>query len=318
LIGTGSLPVVRVFDVATGREATPILAYNAFYNHGVRTAVGDLNGDGFLDIVTATRTGTGAIRVWDGLTHQRFTGALSQIDAFTGRSAHGAYVALSDVNGDGTLDIVAGSGLGGGAVKVFNGKTGKLLKTENPFGPQYAGGVRVAGGDVNGDGIGDIVAGQGALGSKVRISFGGSEAPRPVTFNAGAPKLRDGVFVTAADTTGDGIAEIVVGRGAEGGKGRASVGIFTLPAGGATPELTKTIGLSSIIYRFGARVGATDLNGDGLADIITGAGPLGGSRVQFFNGFTGGALGNLTAFGATPKLGVFVAAGAPPGTVRRG
>ena len=56
LTGPGSLPVIRIFDVATGVERTPLLAYPASYKNGILTAVGDLNGDGFLDIVTAQRT----------------------------------------------------------------------------------------------------------------------------------------------------------------------------------------------------------------------------------------------------------------------
>jgi hypothetical protein len=290
--------------------------------------VGDFNGDGFQDIVTATRTGTGAIRVFDGLTHDRLNiGTLSQINAFTGRAAHGAYVAVSDVNKDGTPDIIAGSGLGGGTVKVFDGKTGELLTayTDTPFGTRYAGGIRVAGGDVNGDGFGDVITGQGSYGSKVKVSFGASGVmdalpPAPVEFTAGAPRLRDGIFITAADTTGDGIAEIIVGRGRAGSNAGASIGIFKL--GGITPppEIT-TIALSNKTYLYGARVAATDLNFDGKADIVVGAGPLGRSTVQFFDPQTQAELtpppSAFTAFPSSRNLGVFTAAGAPPVPVSR-
>jgi hypothetical protein len=281
-----------------------------------------MNGDGFLDIVTATRDGSGRIRVFDGLTHERISiGDLSQINAFSGAAAHGAYVALSDINGDGTPDIIAGSGLGGGSVKVFDGRTGEVLQNHTPFGRAYHGGIRVAGGDVNGDGFNDIIAGQSVLGSKVAVLFGG-EAAGPLVFTAGSAHLRDGVFVATGDTQGDGIADIIVGRGAQGGRGGASIGIFEVSAGfdlAPTPTATevKTIALNNTIYRYGARVAVADLNFDGVADIIAAAGPLGHSRVQAFEGDdTSLTISPTIAFPASPTLGLFVAAGNPPAPTR--
>ena len=309
--GAGSLPNVRIFDVTTGVEALKLLAYETSYRAGVRIAIGDINGDGFDDIVTATRTGTGRIRVFDGLTHERINvGALSQINAFTGKQASGAYVALSDVNGDGRLDIIAGSGLGGGTMKAFNGVNASLLQTETPFGAKYKGGIRVAGGDVNGDGRGEIITGQGSLGSKVKVFFTG-KGPDPIEFDGSsgtAPHLRDGVFLATGDTTGDGIAEIIIGRGRTGSSAQASVGIFHIS--GSTATEIKTIPLSNSTYRFGARVAATDINFDGIADIVVGAGPIGNSKVQILDGVTGNEISSLTAF--SPRtLGVWTAAGAP-------
>ena len=103
-IGGGSLPIVRIFDSATGEEQQPIMAYEKSYRDGVRVAVGDINGDGNDDIVTATRSGTGRIRAFDGLTHQRISfDDLNEIQAFTGKNAHGAYVALGDFYGENRL-----------------------------------------------------------------------------------------------------------------------------------------------------------------------------------------------------------------------
>jgi uncharacterized repeat protein (TIGR01451 family) len=331
--GKGSLPVVRVFDVTTGIEAAKISAYENSYRDGVRVAIGDINGDGFVDIVTATRNGSGRIRVFDGLTHERINiGDLAQITAFSGRHAHGAYVALSDVNGDGRLDIVAGAGLGGdGSVRVFDGLNGDPLQTEAPFGSGYKGGVRVAGGDVDGDGRGDIIAGQGSLGSEVKVYFGSSDktrtlSPNTLQFdgsNGTAPRLRDGIFIATGDTTGDGIAEVIVGRGKIGNTGGASVGIFkfgftspTVAIGGGSFTEIKTIPLSGKAYNYGARVAATDINFDGIADIVVGAGHIGGSRVQILDGLTGNELSSLTAFPASSRLGVFTAAGAAPIPIR--
>ncbi len=337
-IGKGALPKVRVFDVTTGIEAESITAYERSYRDGVRIAIGDINGDGFDDIVTAAREGTtGKIRVFDGLTHARITvGESQEINAFTGRAARGAYIALGDINGDGRLDIIAGAGLGGGAVKVFSGLTGQQLDSDlTPFGANYRGGVRVASADVSGDGRADLIAGQGSMGSQVKVYFGtftDGFAPRalnpdPLVFDASngtAPRLRDGVFLATGDVTGDGIAEIIVGRGKMGNSTGASVGVFKLTAG--APALVPSFTATEIktyplvqdkTYKFGARVAATDINFDGIADIVVGAGHLGGSKVQILNGVTGNEISNFLAFPASPKIGVWTAAGAPPIPIKR-
>jgi FG-GAP-like repeat len=61
------------------------------------------------------------------------------------------------------------------------------------------------------------------------------------------------------------------------------------------------------------RVASADLNAGGVADVITGPGHGGGSRVRVFNGTTGsafpGAPGSFSAFAAGATGGVFVAAG---------
>jgi hypothetical protein len=316
-IGVGSLPIVRIFDATTGEEQQSIMAYEKSYRDGVRVAIGDINGDGNDDIVTATRSGTGRIRAFDGVTHERISfGELDEIKAFTGKNAHGAYLALGDFYGEERLEIIVGSGLGGGQVKIFGAADGTLQGTKTPF-TNYKGGIRVAAGDLNFDGRADIVAGMGQLGSMVRIIASG-EAP-DVTFQAGPKHLRDGVFVAVGDVESHGFNEIIVGRGKAGNPDHASIGVFSFAAREAVaakafgPTEIKTIPLSDSVYQFGLRVAATDLTGDGIAEIIAGAGPLGGSKVQFFDGESYAEITSkaTTAFPAMPKLGVFVAGSVP-------
>src|SRR5207247_7653678 len=86
----------------------------------------------------------------------------------------GVRVAVGDVNGDGTADIIVAPGTGGRQpVKVIDGTRlnqtladGRIAPTALLGGffayqPSYAGGVFVAAGDVNGDGRADIVVGKG-------------------------------------------------------------------------------------------------------------------------------------------------------------
>ena len=74
----------------------------------------------------------------------------------------GVSVTLGDVNGDGTADIIAGAGPGGGPqVRVLSGTDLSELASFYAFDPSFSGGVRVAAGDVNGDGRADIIVGGG-------------------------------------------------------------------------------------------------------------------------------------------------------------
>src|SRR5258705_7847873 len=74
--------------------------------------------------------------------------------AFTG----GVRVAMGDVNGDGTPDLVCATGPGGDLVNIYSGVDGGLLWTFNAFNGVTTG-IFVAAGDVNGDGYADIVIG---------------------------------------------------------------------------------------------------------------------------------------------------------------
>src|SRR5262249_15439070 len=126
---------------------------------GIEVAAGDVNGDGVADIVTVAQSaGPNVVRVFDGRNAQ----LLSQFLAIGPTWTHGLHVAAGDVNGDGRAEIIIGSGpTGPPIVQVFN-LQGTLLKQFQPFTPDFLGGVYVAAGDVDGDGIADIVTGAGA------------------------------------------------------------------------------------------------------------------------------------------------------------
>jgi hypothetical protein len=132
-------------------------AYDPAFHGGVRVAVGDTNGDGFADIITAPGFGGGPlVKVFDGVT----AGLLLAFNAYDSNFFGGVYVAVGDVNGDGKADIITGAD-GAPHVKVFSGADNALLDSFMAFNPSFGGGVRVAAVDANGDGKADIVTGPG-------------------------------------------------------------------------------------------------------------------------------------------------------------
>lgn len=326
---TGPAATVRVFDIATGAEMS-FQPYGATYKQSIRIAVGDINGDGYDDIITSTITGNGQVRVFDGQTLQRMGGVFAEdIAAFPEKGARGAYVASGDVNGDGRDDIIVGSGYraGGDAlVRVFSGQNGQLLNTSTPFGTKFHGGVRVAVGDVNGDGVADIIAGQGFGGNEVKVTTLQNRQETSVgshvsvvkpaetvllDFEVGGKHYNGGVWVgAAADLNGDGKADIIVGRD----RGDTVIETYS----GANGDLLHTITPFGTRYKLGVRVAAADINLDGIADIIAGSGGRNNSTVKIFDGVTNMEIPALTfqAFPATPTGALFVAGTSPVPVLR--
>jgi hypothetical protein len=176
----------------------------------------------------------------------------------------GVRVAKGDVNGDGTADIIAAEGPGGDSITVYDGKTGSPIYTAQPYGQGFTGGMNVAAGDVDGDGHVDIiVAPASGTGSNVEILNGMTGAVNR-TILAYLTTTKTGVTVATGDVNGDGKMDIIVGP-ASGGS--PLVKVFNGPDG----KLMKSFTVLSPAYN-GVYLAAADLDGDGKADIIAGAG----------------------------------------------
>jgi streptogramin lyase len=293
----GGRPLVRVFDGLLGNMTSQFLAYNPRFTGGVRVAMGDVNGDGDPDIVTAPGPGGGPeIRVFDGVSGALIMDFMAYSPAFTG----GVYVACADVNGDGHADIITGPDAGGGPeVRVFSGKTQALIFDFLAFPGTFAGGVRVAGADVNHDGKADIIAGKGPGADAAVAVFSGANSALLSQWIA-FPTFGGGVYVSAGDVNGDGFADVIVGAGAGGGP---DVRVFN---GANLAIMLSDFFAYSSTFTGGVRVAVADVDGDGFGDIITAPGVSGASDMRVFDVATLGRLDEFMAYDPSFLGGVFV------------
>ena len=106
--GPGHSPVVRVtVEGQNGNDTISFMAYQKNFLGGVRVAVGDVNGDGFADVITGTGAGAlGHVKVFDGTRLGRTNALLMSFYAFPGSFRGGVYVAAGDITGDGRGDII--------------------------------------------------------------------------------------------------------------------------------------------------------------------------------------------------------------------
>ncbi|HZR02669.1 MAG TPA: VCBS repeat-containing protein [Burkholderiales bacterium] len=150
-VGYGLGSDARLYD-GSNIAAPPPVDVTSFvaFTGGVRVAVADVNGDGQADlIVGAGPGGAPTVSIFDGRTGV----LLDQYNAFSASFTGGVYVAAADVDGVGHADVIVGADTGGAPeVRVFSGKDHSVLLDFFAFAPTFTGGVRVAAGDVNGDG----------------------------------------------------------------------------------------------------------------------------------------------------------------------
>ncbi len=168
--------------------------------------------------------------------------------------------------------VVVGSGTGAnGDVRLFDPTTGTLRIGIIPF-AGFQGGVRVAAGDVNGDGVPDAVATAVAAQGHVKVFDGisGAEIRSFFAFEG----FQGTVNVSTGDVNGDGFADILVSaNGAPGGHVKAF-------SGRDGTELASFFAYEGFFGN--VTVSAADFDNDGDKEIVTAAASNG--HVKVFNG----------------------------------
>jgi hypothetical protein len=323
-------------------DASTVTGANGFRITGVAaedyagssvSAAGDINGDGIGDLIVGAGnadpngSNSGAAYVVfgkkGGFAKDLKLSTLAAADGFriTGAAANdqaGSSVsAAGDVNGDGIGDLIVGAvnadpnGSSSGAAYVVFGKKGGFGTNVNLSSLAAADGFRISGvgnhdragssvsaaGDINGDGIGDLIVGapqvnvnnsgaayvvfgnKGGFGTNLNLSaLNGANGFRIVGAEGSA---QAGKSVSAAgDVNGDGIGDLIVGAWLTGNQYGAAYVVF-----GKTGGFAKDLNPSSLDGANGFRIAGTqvydrvgqsvsaagDVNGDGIGDLIVGA-----------------------------------------------
>ncbi len=205
------------------------------------------------------------------------------------------------------------SGGGVAQVNVYDAKTNALLGILNPFGSRSTLGVSVATGDVNGDGVEDVIVASGRYGKPVVKVFDGQTLKEIGSFEAYSTTFTGGVSVAVADVNGDGKADIITGAGVGSA---AQVKVFTgaglFNSQGkmiAKPVAVQNFFAFETSFRGGITVAAGDVNGDGKADIIVGKGAGSTPEVKVFNVANGAMMYDYYALNPNYSGGISVAAG---------
>ncbi len=286
--GRGFEPRISIRD-KNGIITSEFMAYAKSFRGGVNATVGNVSGDSQPEIITAPASSGGPhVRVFDTKGQLK-----SQFMAYSSKFNGGLSIATGDIDGDGVDEIITAPLQGvknGPEVHVFNAR-GDLLYTFYAYAKNFRGGVKLALGDVDGDGIDEIItAPASAGGPHVRIfSRSGQLKGQFMAFNQ---NYRGGLSLGVGDVDGDGHQDIVAvqetdddvqvhifnGQGTE--KNRFPV----------YPEVTSLEQPSDLI------VG--DYTGDGQADILT-YGLSAGSGLKLFD-YYGRVIDTINVSGTAP------------------
>jgi uncharacterized delta-60 repeat protein len=235
--------------------------------------------------------------------------AIGEFSPF-GSAAEGGRVAAGDVYVGGGDEIVTAPGPGEiPVVKVSRLVSGQNQNLENlfPYSVDFRGGVNVAAGDVDGDGVDEIITVPASAARPIVRVFKhvNGSFQRVANFYGSPSTTRSGGTVATADTDGDGDDEIVVGQGAGAG---SEVRTFSFNAG--SPSLQTSFKAYGT-FTGGVSVAGADIDGDGDDEVITGPGEGGTPLVRVFGASSAGPS-LVTSFMAFPNWfrgGVRVAGG---------
>ena len=266
---SGGGPQVTAWD-SNGDMKLNFFAYASTLRIGIQAVAGDIDGDGINEIIVAPGAGAGPqIRVFN-LSGE----VIGQFLAFGAHLRTGYNLAVADVTGDGVDEIIVTTMAGAGPqVRIFDG-SGNVVSQFFAYGTEFRGGVTMTTGDVDGDGVVEIITvPQADSAPHVRVfDYDGSEV---ASFFAYASTVRGSFHVSTGDVDADGIADIVVTPGPGLGP---QVAMFT-----GSGELINRFFAYATTFRGGMYASVGDVDGDGENEVIatpeSGAGP----HVRVFN-----------------------------------
>jgi hypothetical protein len=226
---------------------------------------------------------------------------------------------VGDVDGDLVPDWAVGApydtpaGPMSGSVRVISGATGSQLFEFEGDSELDLFGYSVSGGDVDGDGLADVIVGaygddSGGGDSGSVYVFSGFDGALLYHFKGAASGDNLGFSVAfVPDTDGDGRGEVLAGARASdiSAKNAGSAVLFS----GATGQPVLTVTGEVAFDLFGSSVaGLDDVDGDGLGDLLVGAvwndhSGSGAGSAYVFSGSTGSLLHALRGLAAADSFG---------------
>ncbi|HZF31141.1 MAG TPA: FG-GAP-like repeat-containing protein [Gammaproteobacteria bacterium] len=261
-------------------------------------AVGDLDGDGFADLVAAA-AGDEPFVLLDIANPAALDAGLAQSGAERrglasiplnfGVAGAGADVALADLDNDGDLDAVVANGPGSPSTAFLNDGHGVLTQLA-PLGPPARDDRAVAIADLNGDGFADVVIAS-AGGNSLYTSANGA------SFTQSALPAASGgaVDVVLVDIVGSTLPDLIFVNA-----GGATVRHENLGGGKFGPAVTIDAGPS-------VGVAAADFNRDGRVDLVLARASAPGNALPadpvYLNNGSGGFVA-VGALGASPTTAV--------------
>jgi subtilisin family serine protease len=268
---------IRILNNA-GRVLGEFYAFGINFPYGLKVASGDLDNDGSPEIVVVpAQGGQSAVKIFN------YQGKLvGQFIAWSKDLTAGLSVAVGNVDKDKAGEIIVATGSGvSNEVRVFTAQ-GVLKYKFQPYNAGFRGGVNLALGDTDGDGATEIITGAGPGGGPhVRIFSGTGHV--------------EGQFM-AYETGFRGGVQMVAGNFDYGAKANQDE-IIVAPGAGRQPQIRVFNAKGRLITSFvafnnnfqkGFSVSLSDIDGNGLPEIVAAAGPGGGPHVRIFD-----MVGNL-------------------------
>jgi hypothetical protein len=246
---------------APGVFAAPVSTADGF--KPLYLAGADLNGDGFLDLVSASFA-DGALNVF--FNNKTNPGTFNP--AVVLNSPGASQVAIADMNGDGLPDLVSADFNVSLFVQTSAGTFAAPISL-------YSGGANwIALGDLNGDGAADVALTDN-VGVKVLMHTGAASATTyapPVTVFTQSPNLNvvGANIIAIADVDGDGLNDLLItDPGPTGGMSPAVYVLLQDPANHGT--FLNPVGYAIASQDLPQSIILKDLQGTGKLDIVIGA-----------------------------------------------
>ncbi|WP_367898859.1 FG-GAP-like repeat-containing protein [Leptospira sp. WS58.C1] len=303
----------------TAAGANRILTYTGSNEFGYAISLGDVNGDGYDDLAN------GAYRVsgFSGLAFIYYSTGSGGISSTAGNTISGpggsnfaCGIGLGDINGDGFSDLIVGGNAysaSAGGVWIFHssGSAGVTVNSYTLANTVIVGettsnfGIRIYTGDVNGDGYADLAVGapqySGFFGRSYVFNSTGTTSGITVaaatsanTIVSGFSFSAVGMSIAMGDVNGDGYDDFATGATSYS----ATQGRVYINLSDGTQVSNGSVNLidgQSSNHAFGNAVMISDINGDGLGDLLAGAyfypdGVALSGRTYIFHSFGSGYL----------------------------